>query len=135
MLRSRRGPIIWLTRTEPRVVQMALKLTIVDDQHNQPGQGGSIVFGVGGGGIGRAPDNDWVLPDPQRYLSAHHARVQFRDGAYYLLDTSTNGVYVNDGTVPLGRRNAYALRDGDRLRLGDYHLAVSIDTERGEEPE
>ena len=40
------------------------------------------MFGVGGGGIGRAHDNDWVLPDPQRYLSAHHARVQFRDGAY-----------------------------------------------------
>src|ERR1700687_2953190 len=80
MLKSRRGPIIWITWTEPRVVQMALKLTIIDDQRSQSGQGGSIVFGVGGGGIGRAHDNDWVLPDPQRYLSAHHARVQFRDG-------------------------------------------------------
>jgi type VI secretion system protein len=114
---------------------MALKLTIIEDQSGQPGRGGSIVFGVGGGGIGRAHDNDWVLPDPQRYLSAHHARVQFRDGTYYLLDTSTNGVYINDGTAPLGRRNAYALHDGDRLRLGDYQLSVSIDTERGEAPE
>jgi type VI secretion system FHA domain protein len=111
---------------------MALKLTIIDDQS---GRGGSIVFGVGGGGIGRAHDNDWVLPDPQRYLSAHHARVQFRDGAYYLLDTSTNGVFVNDGTVAIGRRSPYPLRDGDRLRLGDYHLSVSIDTERSEAPE
>jgi predicted component of type VI protein secretion system len=114
---------------------MALKLTIIDDQHTQPGRGGSIVFGVGGGGIGRAHDNDWVLPDPQRYLSAHHARVQFRDGAYYLLDTSTNGVYVNDGTVPIGRRAPYPLRDGDRLRMGDYELSVGVDTERGEAPE
>jgi type VI secretion system FHA domain protein len=114
---------------------MALKLTIFDDQRSQPGRGGSIVFGVGGGGIGRAHDNDWVLPDPQRYLSAHHARVQFRDGAYYLLDTSTNGVYVNDGTVPIGRRAPYPLRDGDRLRMGDYQLVVSIDTERSEAPE
>ena len=76
-----------------------------------------------------------MLPDPQRYLSAHHARVQFRDGTYYLLDTSTNGVYINDGSAPLGRRNAYALRDGDRLRLGDYQLVVSLDTERAEAPE
>jgi type VI secretion system protein len=114
---------------------MALKLTIVNDQRGHPARGGSIVFGVGGGGIGRAHDNDWVLPDPQRYLSAHHARVQFRDGAYYLLDTSTNGVFVNDGTVPIGRRNPYPLRDGDRLRLGDYQLVVSLDTERGEAPE
>jgi type VI secretion system FHA domain protein len=114
---------------------MALKLTIIDDQRGESGRGGSIVFGVGGGGIGRAHDNDWVLPDPQRYLSAHHARVQFRDGAYYLLDTSTNGVYVNEGTVPIGRRVPYPLRDGDRLRMGDYELTVSIDTERGDAPE
>ncbi len=75
---------------------MALKLTIIEDQRGPPGRGGSIVFGVAGGGIGRAHDNDWVLPDPQRYLSAHHARVQFRDGTYFLIDTSTNGVFVND---------------------------------------
>jgi type VI secretion system protein ImpI len=114
---------------------MALKLTIIDDQRGPPGRGGSIVFGVGGGGIGRAHDNDWVLADPLRYLSAHHARVQFRDGAYYLLDISTNGVFVNDGTVAIGRRAPYPLRDGDRLRMGDYQLAVGIDTERGEAPE
>ena len=114
---------------------MALKLTIIDDQHSLPGRGGSIVFGVSGGGIGRAHDNDWVLPDPQRYLSAHHARVQFRDGAYYLLDISTNGVFVNDGTVAIGRRAPYPLRDGDRLRMGDYQLSVGIDAERGDAPE
>jgi type VI secretion system protein len=114
---------------------MALKLTIIDDQRSPPGRGGSIVFGVSGGGIGRAHDNDWVLPDPQRYLSAHHARVQFRDGAYYLLDISTNGVFVNDGTVAIGRRAPYPLRDGDRLRMGDYQLSVGIDPERGEAPE
>jgi len=111
---------------------MALKLTIIEDQSSQPGRGGSIVFGVAGGGIGRAHDNDWVLPDPQRYLSAHHARVQFRDGAYLLVDMSTNGVYVNDATVPIGRRSPYLLQDGDRLRLGDYHLAVSIDSDAPE---
>jgi len=114
---------------------MALKLTIIDDQRSPPGRGGSIVFGVSGGGIGRAHDNDWVLPDPQRYLSAHHARVQFRDGAYYLHDISTNGVFVNDGTVAIGRRAPYPLRDGDRLRMGDYQLSVGIDPERGEAPE
>ena len=114
---------------------MALKLTIIDDQRGPPGRGGSIVFGVGGGGIGRAHDNDWVLADPLRYLSAHHARVQFRDGAYYLLDISTNGVFVNDGTVAIGRRAPYPLRDGDRLRMGDYQLAVGIEAERGEAPE
>ena len=111
---------------------MALKLTVISEQRAQLGSSASIVFGVGGGSIGRAHDNDWVLPDPQRYLSAHHARVKFRNGKFYLSDTSTNGVFINDANEALGRRSAYVLRDGDRLRLGDYDVGVSIDGERAE---
>lgn len=114
---------------------MALKLTVLSEHSASLKGRGSIVFGVGGGSIGRAHDNDWVLPDPQRYLSAHHAHVKFRDGAFYLLDNSTNGVFVNDGNEPLGRRASYALRDGDRLRLGDYEISVSIDADAAETAE
>ena len=106
---------------------MALKLTVLTAQRDELGSQSSIVFGVGGGRIGRASDNDWVLPDPKRWLSAHHARIQFRDGAFLLLDTSTNGVYVNDAAAPIGRRSSYALRDGDILRFGNYQMSVSID--------
>jgi predicted component of type VI protein secretion system len=114
---------------------MALKLTILSEQSVPLGARGSIVFGVGGGSIGRAHDNDWVLPDPQRYLSAHHARVKFRNGTFYLLDSSTNGVFVNERTEPLGRRASHPLRDGDRLHLGDYMIGVSIDGDSAEAPE
>ena len=108
---------------------MALKLTVLTAQREELSSQSSIVFGVGGGSIGRASDNDWVLPDPERWLSAHHARVRFRDGAYMLLDTSTNGVYVNDAATPIGRRSSYALRHGDILRFGNYQVAVTIDVE------
>jgi predicted component of type VI protein secretion system len=114
---------------------MALKLTILGEQRVPLGPRGSIVLGVGGGSIGRAHDNDWVLPDPERYLSAHHARVKFRDGAFYLFDTSTNGVFVNERNEALGRRASYPLRDGDRLRLGAYEIAVSIDGDEAEAPQ
>jgi type VI secretion system protein len=114
---------------------MALKLTILSEQRTQLGSRASIVIGVGGGSIGRAHDNDWVLPDPQRYLSAHHARVKFRQGAFHLFDTSTNGVFINEGNEALGRRGTHVLRDGDRLRLGDYDISVSIDAERADAPE
>jgi type VI secretion system FHA domain protein len=114
---------------------MALKLTIVSQQGTQLGSRASIVFGVGGGSIGRAHDNDWVLPDPDRYLSAHHARIKFRDGAFQLLDTSTNGVFVNGRSEALGRRGSHILRDGDRLRFGNYEITVAIDAERVEAPE
>ncbi|HEY3808299.1 MAG TPA: type VI secretion system-associated FHA domain protein TagH [Steroidobacteraceae bacterium] len=114
---------------------MALKLTIVSQQGVQLGSRASIVFGVGGGSIGRAHDNDWVLPDPDRYLSAHHARIKFRDGVFHLLDTSTNGVFVNERIEALGRRISHILRDGDRLRFGNYDITVAIDAERVEAPE
>ena len=32
------------------------------------------------------------------------ARVQFREGHFYLQDVSTNGVYVNDDMEPLAKR-------------------------------
>lgn len=114
---------------------MALRLTVISEQRGSLGRNVSIVLGVGGGSIGRAHDNDWVLPDPHCYVSAHHARVQFRGGSYYLLDTSTNGVYVNGASTPINPRSIYPLRNGDYLRFGEYEVAVSIDLESPEAPE
>ncbi|MET0292761.1 MAG: type VI secretion system-associated FHA domain protein TagH, partial [Steroidobacteraceae bacterium] len=106
---------------------MALRLEVLSDHRNLLGDASSIVLGVGGGSFGRAADNDWVLPDPQRYLSGHHGRVHFRQGAFYLEDLSTNGVFVNGGTLPLSRTGPHALRDGDLIRFGEYEVRASID--------
>jgi type VI secretion system FHA domain protein len=110
---------------------MALRLEVISSQRQALGALSSIVLGVSGGSIGRALDNDWALPDPRRYLSGHHARIHFRQGGFFLEDASTNGVYVNDATAPQGRRGLYALRDGDLLRMGEYRIRVSIDSEEG----
>lgn len=88
-----------------------------------------MTFGVAGGTIGRSSDNDWVLPDPQRYVSAHHARIHFRDGQYELEDTSTNGLFVNDDERPVSAYGPYRLQHGDVLRLGEYQLAVALEPE------
>ncbi len=108
---------------------MALHLEIISNQRQQLGAKASIVLGVSGGSIGRALDNDWPLPDTQRYLSGHHARFHSRQGGYYLEDISTNGVFVNEATTPQGRRGLYALREGDVLRMGEYRIRVHIDDE------
>ncbi len=91
------------------------------------GQHSTKVFGVHGGTIGRGTDNAWILPDPERYLSGKHARIDFRAGAYVLVDTSSNGTYVNGAQVPLGKYHDYVLKDGDYIRLGEYELLVTID--------
>jgi type VI secretion system FHA domain protein len=106
---------------------MALRLRIVSDHASLLGDESTKVFGVHGGTIGRSTDNEWILPDPERYLSGKHARVDFRAGSYVLVDTSSNGTYVNGAQVPLGKYHDYLLRDGDYVRLGEYELLVSID--------
>ncbi len=106
---------------------MAMRLRVVSSQSKQLAARASKVFGVHGGSIGRAADNDWILPDPERYISAHHARIEYRAGLYVLVDTSTNGIYVNDATDPLGKSIEHDLKDGDRLRFGDFEVLVSID--------
>lgn len=106
---------------------MALKLRIISDHYKALGKRSSRLFGVTGGRIGRAADNDWILPDPDRYISSHHCKVEFRAGQWILEDTSTNGVFINGSDAPASVDGAYALKDGDRLRLGDYEIIVSID--------
>ena len=106
---------------------MALRLRIVGEQAKGLGDASTKVFGVHGGSIGRSRENDWILPDPERYLSGSHARVDFRAGSYVVVDVSSNGTYVNDSADPLGKFHEYTLQDGDSLRLGAYEFHVSID--------
>jgi type VI secretion system FHA domain protein len=114
---------------------MALRLRIVSEHAGRLGEKSTKVFGVHGGTIGRATDNEWILPDPERYLSGKHARVDFRAGTYVLVDTSSNGTYVNGAQVPLGKYHDYTLKDGDYVRLGEYELLVSIDKSNDFPPE
>ncbi|MFL5335905.1 MAG: type VI secretion system-associated FHA domain protein TagH [Geminicoccaceae bacterium] len=79
--------------------------------------------------IGRMPDNDWVLPDPERLLSKHHCLIENRNGAWMLTDTSTNGVYLDNSPVAVGPGGTAQLRDGMRLKLGDHVLRVAVSSE------
>jgi type VI secretion system protein len=114
---------------------MALKLRVISDHYKALGKRSSRLFGVTGGRIGRAADNDWILPDPERYISSHHCKVEFRAGHWVLEDTSTNGVFINGSDVPASVDGVYSLKDGDRLRLGDYEILVSIDERQDFSPD
>lgn len=91
------------------------------------GSASTMVFGPEGGTIGRSRSNDWTLPDPERYVSGKHAAVEFKDGQFFLVDTSTNGVYVNDSEEPIGRGESHPLRNGDLLRLGAFSVTAIIE--------
>jgi type VI secretion system protein ImpI len=76
--------------------------------------------------IGRAPDNDWVLPDPERDLSKHHCVLAYRSGGWQILDLSANGTFLNRDRELVGRDQSRPLNDGDRLGLGPYEIEVRI---------
>jgi predicted component of type VI protein secretion system len=110
---------------------MPLQLEIVSEHKDIVGDDHVRVFREDGGTIGRSLENDWILPDPDRFISGKHATIDFQTGAYYLADVSSNGVYVNDEEEPLGKGNPRRLFHGDRLRMGDFEFVVTLDEGEG----
>lgn len=106
---------------------MALQLEIVSEHREIVGDDAVREFSEVGGTIGRSLQNDWVLPDPDRYISSRHATIDYQAGAYYLADTSSNGVFVNGDCEPMGKGNPRRLFNGDVIRLGDFVINVKID--------
>jgi type VI secretion system protein ImpI len=92
--------------------------------------GGPLRVEVKGRGLdfGRDAHLDWTLPDASRTVSSKHCEVRFRDGGYWLHDVSTNGTFVNGSPHRLDV--PYLLRDGDRLNVGPYIIAVSVESGR-----
>jgi len=105
---------------------MALRLKIVSDNAGAAGAHSRWTFGVNGGRIGRSESNDWVLRDPDRYVSGHHAEIEHRAGTWWLRDTSTNGTFVNESDEALGSEQPHKLAHGDRIRIGEYEIEVEI---------
>jgi type VI secretion system FHA domain protein len=107
---------------------MTCQLEIISEHREIVGDDAVRVFREQGGTIGRSLQNDWILPDPDRFISGRHATIDYNGGIYYLVDTSTNGVYINGDCEPIGKGNPRRLFDGDVLRFGDFEIAVTIDS-------
>lgn len=107
---------------------MKLILTVTSEQRTGMGQGSRHVFGIRGGSIGRAEESDWVLPDMNLIVSKRHSIIDFRDGGFFLTDTSTNGVFLNDADKPLGYNNAVRLHENDQIAIGEYRIRVEMES-------
>ncbi|MFO1029346.1 MAG: type VI secretion system-associated FHA domain protein TagH [Acetobacteraceae bacterium] len=76
--------------------------------------------------IGRGPENNWVLPDPDKEISRRHCIIAFRNGGWCVAGTSANGTFLNRDEEPLESRAPRPLNNGDRLRLGAYEIEVTL---------
>ncbi|HXW72970.1 MAG TPA: type VI secretion system-associated FHA domain protein TagH [Methylocella sp.] len=103
-----------------------LRLTIENHINLPDGGPTSItVSGRRGIDIGRDASLDWTLPDPSRFISSKHCEIRYEDGGFVLHDLSLNGTFLNDAQNRI--QGPHRLRDGDRLTIGDYIIAVKID--------
>ncbi|MQP66273.1 type VI secretion system-associated FHA domain protein TagH [Niveispirillum sp. SYP-B3756] len=105
---------------------MALVLKVMKAGESSLSEGESRSFDGASISIGRGQENDWVVTDPNRHLSKQHCRFEKRGNAYFIIDTSTNGVFVGDAAMPLGKGNAQALRDGEMINLGPCELKAEF---------
>ncbi|MGE3849755.1 MAG: type VI secretion system-associated FHA domain protein TagH [Gammaproteobacteria bacterium] len=101
-------------------------LTVISFGGRPVPDGDSKTFDERGGTIGRSASCDWVLPDPEHYLSSRHAALIVEDGEVLLIDTSTNGVFINHSPDPVGGDRSVPLQDGDVITAGDYEIQVSM---------
>lgn len=107
-----------------------LKSAGVDDAKQAAATGGRLVSLVDGreyiitGGaftIGRDPGSDVVVASGQ--ASRSHAEIEVGAGGYYIIDTSTNGVYVNNRRV----EGTQTLNKGDIIRIAEEEFRFYAD--------
>lgn len=82
-----------------------------------------VVFSVDGGRIGRAAENDMVLPGAG--VHRHHATVRFINGVFFIEGVGANGIAVNNADVVLPRNEPYPLKSGDKVYIDEFELAVA----------
>lgn len=85
-----------------------------------------VEFSTQGGTIGRSERCTLQLPDPEKFVSRHHASIKFDFGNYYLTDCSLSGVFINKQKSPL-HNQSQQLCNGMLLKIGEYQVEVAID--------
>jgi len=100
---------------------LTLKITV----GMKPGEASRQAFTEDGGTIGRAATNSLVLTHNK--VSGRHATISFRNGVFYIQDTSRNGVSINSPDNRLVRDRPYALKSGDLIFIEPYEIDVSIE--------
>src|SRR5690606_17873097 len=105
---------------------MELMLTVTNPPASDPTFAASHRFKQAGGAIGRGANCTWQLPDASRRLSNQHAQIGFEDGAFFIEDLSTNGLFVNHASTALGKGNRHVIRDADEFMMGPFLLRAHL---------
>ncbi|WP_457745785.1 type VI secretion system-associated FHA domain protein TagH [Sulfurimonas sp.] len=100
---------------------MTLVFDIVKNGKNIPSKR-NFHFSENGGSIGRLDDNDWVLNDPNSYISGKHASIICKQGTYFIKDESTNGTYLKNPYKKLPKGHPIKINASDVFIIGDHEI-------------
>ncbi len=103
---------------------MILTLEVVGPQAAALGDSSRKQFDDKGGTIGRSRENDWVIADS--YVSGVHARIHYRNGRFFIVDSSANGTSLKTRANRLTKGQWYAIDDMDRLFLDTIEIRALI---------
>lgn len=102
---------------------MYLTLEVVSPQAASLGACRRQIVGTKGLTIGRAPGNDWVIPDP--YVSKQHARIVCSDGRFFVEGLGRNPIALGRADNAIPTSQPQALENGDRLFIDQYEILVA----------
>lgn len=105
---------------------MDIMLEIVSRQKFSASFPVSHVFGEAGGYIGRSDECEWVLPDRSKQISRKHALIAFDEGAFYIEDLSSNGVYLSLGHEGIGKGRRHKIEHGEGFVIGEYTFMARL---------
>lgn len=111
--------------SRPQAAVSAVTLVVLNSERLEGPSTSSHVFPAGGGTLGSAEGDDWLLQDHAGRIRPGHAEIRLLDGQFCLIDRSGH-TFINQATLPLGRDRRVALRDGDELGLGEYRVRVHL---------
>lgn len=105
---------------------MELILEIISDQQFADNTVVSKSFKSAGGVIGRSPDSDWIIVDPKRYVSGHHAIISTQNNQFYITDVSSNGTILKNTGSKLTPNEPFLIEHGAVFGMGDYDIRARL---------
>jgi predicted component of type VI protein secretion system len=82
------------------------------------------MLGEGATLVGRDPESDWAIPDPECEISRHHFQLVLTDGVLALRPLGANGVFRGDTGERLPDNQDAPVALGDALDFGKYRMVV-----------
>jgi type VI secretion system protein ImpI len=105
---------------------MELVFEMLNTKQFVPTESCQKTFKEAGGVIGRGEDCDWIIPDRKRHLSNHHAMISYREGTFFLTDTSSNGIQDSESGARLRKGEAIRIEHGSVYVLGDFEIRARM---------